>query len=237
MEYLIFNFNLMKKIFYILLCIMFVSSCKEHQLSNYGIEFQDKNCKICLDKNNNYTISVESFESSEMIYIMFLSYGKYECHNNNLLLYDDEGFEMSFKIKENRLSPKESFSFMKGNEMESRYIHPDEAYLYRYDSAHLQRKTRIIEDFENLSLSNTFYCGTYNNNGGRSSININEDGTYQFIYKDLLLSKGEWEIEDNILYLYDLDLSYRHEIIINGMTLMIKKSFGDFESYKFEFYE
>lgn len=52
----------------------------------------------------------------------------------------------------------------------------------------------------------------------------------------MLLSKGEWEIEDNILYLYDLDLSYRHEIIINGKTLIIKKSFGDFEAYEFELY-
>lgn len=171
-----------------------------------------------------------------MIYIMFLSRGRYERYMNNLLLYDDNGFEMSFKIKENALSPKKSFAFMKGNEMESRYIHPDEEYLYKYDSMCLEKKTRIINDFENLSLSNTFYCGTYNNNGGRSSININEDGTYQFIYKDLLLSEGEWEVEDNILYLYDLDSSYRHEIIINGKTLMIKKSFGDFEAYEFELY-
>ena len=231
------SLNIMKKIFYILLCTMFVSSCKEHILSNYGIEFHDKECKIYLDKDKNYTISVEGQESQDMIFVMFLSYGKYERHNNNLLLYDDEGFEMSFKIKENRLSPKESFAFMKGNEMESRYIHPDEAYLYRYDSAHLERKAQIINDFENSSIGGTFKCGTYNHNGGRSSIKINEDGTYQFIYKDLLLSKGKWEIEDNILYLYDLDLSYRHEIIINGKTLIIKKSFGDFESYKFEFYE
>ena len=212
----------MRKIFYILLCIMFVSSCKEHQLSNYGIEFHDKECKIYLDKDKNYTIIVEGQESQDMIFVMFLSYGKYE---------------MSFKIKENRLSPKESFAFMKGNEMESRYIHPDEAYLYRYDSAHLERKTQIINDFENSSIGGTFKCGTYNHNGGRSSIKINEDGTCQFIYKDLLLSKGKWEIEDNILYLYDLDLSYRHEIIINGKTLIIKKSFGDFEAYEFELYE
>lgn len=216
---------------------MFVSSCKEHQLSNYGIEFQDKNCKIYLDKNNNYTISVESFESSEMIYIMFLSRGRYERYINNLFLYDDKGFKMSFKIKENRLLPKESFPFMKGNEMESRYIHPDEAYLYRYDSAHLERKTQIINDFENSSIGDTVKCGTYNHNSGRSSININEDGTYQFIYKDLLLSEGEWRVEKNILYLTDANLSYQHEIIINGKTLMIKKSFGDFEAYKFEFYE
>ncbi len=66
MEYLIFNFNLMRKILYILLCIMFVSSCKEHKLSNYGIEFHDKECKIYLDKDKNYTISVEGQESQDM---------------------------------------------------------------------------------------------------------------------------------------------------------------------------
>ena len=239
MEYLIFNFNLMRKIFYILLCIMFVSSCKEHQLSNYGIEFQDKNCKICLDKNNNYTISVESLESSDMIFVMLLSQGKYERHKNNLLLCDDEGFEMSFKIKKNKLSPNKSFAFMRGYDQVTRYIHKDDACFYNYDSAYIKRKIKKINEFKNTSSSkNGFYCGMYESVGYvDGSININENGTFEIAYKDLLLSKGEWKIEDNMLYLYDLDLSYQHEIIINGKTLMFKKSFGDFDSVVFKLYK
>lgn len=238
-SFLFKTYFFMKKIFYILSCVLFISSCKEHKLTNYNIAFQDKDCNIYLDKDKKYTISVESLESSDMIFVMLLSQGKYERHKNNLLLCDDEGFEMSFKIKKNKLSPNKSFAFMRGYDLESRYIHKDDACFYNYDSAYIKRKIKKINEFKNLSSSeNGFYCGMYESVGYvDGSININENGTFEIAYKDLLLSKGEWKIEDNMLYLYDLDLSYQHEIIINGKTLMFKKSFGDFDSVVFKLYE
>ena len=179
-------------------------------------------CGLYLVDDGSYYIDVEP--RVEHWVALLPSFGQYTETASRIYLHDDMNH---FEIVLKKSSPKKlkvvkGFCFMKGASFELFRSQPcDRNMAYPYPGHAVLES--LAEDYRsNDSIVNSMPLGEYRTRkhvDPAYSISLLSNGTYYLKYRNVVLSKGNFNRENNLLLLWDRDLDATFPMLINDKEL------------------
>jgi len=183
-------------------------------------------CNIFFYKEGVYEVTLEDY-TDENPYLIILSFGQYTIQDDKIVLFDKYNeFKMQFVLKDSFIVGHKTYKWLKDKKMQK-------SYFEIYDKPFFQKA-----NFKNLAESrsqfakqninqNDFYLGTYKMQMDYI-LNFNSCASYQFKYKEIIISEGTWKRKGNELILKDIEIETPFYILIGKETLINKMLPGDF---------
>ena len=181
--------------------------------------------------DDEYYMELSYNATEDIVYSLVLSYGNYFVKDSLVKLKDKIfGCEifLSFNNKSNFLEVKKGFAFMSnrcfnyyGKSYEDDILitnHKDSAALSEERQRYVEKHTDLLP----LSI------GLYGSDSPfEYKLSLQEQQFYQLSYFDIILSKGQWKREGNILHLCDTTLNCTFHLLIGDGVLISKLLPGD----------
>lgn len=197
---------------------------------SYEMEMEQErlSCFMEFINTDDYYIEVSSQETEDIVYVVVLSYGKYKVEDGRLVLMDAlHDYQMEMTLADETLLIQKGFEFMKGK----CFVRNGTSYRTNIpgideniNKANIQEeRDRYI--VQNNELHNLTY-GRYKAMKFQFFLDLDENKTYTYCfgYKGCSLSKGTWERNGNVLYLYDASLDCTFYLLIGDDNRLISKS-------------
>ncbi|MCF8308265.1 MAG: hypothetical protein K9I68_04565 [Bacteroidales bacterium] len=204
-------------IFLASITIISVKSLEVYMTELYG----SKNCYIYFYDDNNYKITLYDEVTIDMVWIFRLSYGSYQWEGNNVYLHDNyNDLNMVFKKKGDELMPVKAFLFLKNTSFKKRNEDRYRSSLNKYEISPLEQQ---IEEVKTKSIAAPITLrGTYRGGfSGHFRLFFTENNQYKYWYQDLLISKGEWRRENNIIKMQDAFLKHSFTMVVKNYNQLI----------------
>ena len=213
--------------------------CLANQKINTGkyqinIESEQVNCELNISPDSTYEIQLCFQETEDMVYCAVLSYGHYSYTNEQLVLHDDYyNFDWNIFIRDKTLiKVNQGYAFLDGKRIVDyqnenvRILPPSENYQNAIKSA--------IYRFKAQQDNPQLIPGQYEDQNQRYLLKIENDGSYLLFLKDMLLSKGSWNRQNNDLIFNDDDLNHNFTMAIGNRTLLSMGIPGEFGGTMFK---
>ena len=221
----------------IALILLFICSENQHFLTGkyqINIESEQVNCELNISPDSTYEIQLCFQETEDMVYCAVLSYGHYSYTNEQLVLHDDYyNFDWNIFIRDKTLiKVDQGYAFLDGKRIVDyqnenvRILPPSEIYQNAIKSA--------INRFKAQQDNPQLIPGQYEDQNQRYLLKIENDGSYLLFLKDMLLSKGSWNPQNNDLIFNDDDLNHNFTMAIGNRTLLSMGIPGEFGGTMFE---
>lgn len=196
---------------------------------SYEMEMEQErlSCFIEFIDSDDYYIEVSSQETEDIVYVVVLSYGKYKIEDGRVVLMDAlHDYQMEMVLADETLLMQKGFGFMKGK----CFMFPVTS--YRTDipggidedinKANIQEE-RDRYSVQNKELHNLTY-GKYKAIKFAFDLDVYENNTYCFGFRDCPFSKGTFKRNGNVLNLYDPSLDCTFYLLIGDDNRLISKS-------------
>lgn len=191
------------------------------------MEQEQLSCFIEFINSDDYYIEVSSQETDDIVYVVVLSYGKYKIEDGRVVLTDAlHDYQMEMVLADESLLIQKGFGFMKGK----CFMFPGAS--YRTDipggidedinKADIQEE-RDRYNVQNKELHNLTY-GRYKAIKFAFYLDVDENNTYCFGFRDCPFSKGTFKRDGNVLNLYDPSLDCTFYLLIGDDNKLISKS-------------
>ena len=212
----------MKKNIIFLILIAFIIHPKA-QINNVFSSIEKTNDSLSTDiyfyQNGIFEIIMHEVVSDDIIFEFTISSGNYFVRNNQIVCKDwFNGFESAFCIKKDSIITLKSFNYLKITGFSKSkfkiYETPDLHYIGSANSSELRKrhKNNKPENYE-------FKIGTYENSEGFRIV-LNNSNEYKVLFKNMVISKGNWIRIENELKLFDVDLGHSFYAVIKTNILI-----------------
>jgi len=190
--------------------------------------------KLC--ENGNYEISSDNYNGC-LIMSHYISEGKYEIHNDTILLTDSyTQHQLLYRLNNTSLIPIKTYPFMK------EIVFKDYNKICRTEKNNIGHKIPIekrISNFEKTNTQNNHFeegIYVYKSIGARFEMKFDSEKKYEFSFKlegvDVLSSNlelylifftGTWECKGNILTLWDTNFQHQFYGLIreDGIEILV----------------
>ncbi len=171
-------------------------------------------CSLYLLQENRYYIDISIWESDDIVFGMFPSYGTFYKRGKFYYLEDiSSGAELVLKeVKYSNLLVKKGFCFMKNEYFfKDEYTYDSDENMIDFEEEAVKRQRRELDLLKNKQTDPVpLQLGVYKN--GTISLFLELDFHYRILFFSesplCLLSEGKWEKHGNVLHLYDPSLNY-----------------------------
>ncbi len=195
---------------------------------SYEMEMEQEklSCFIEFINSDDYFIEVSSQETDDIVYVVVLSYGKYNIEDGRVVLKDAlHDYQMEMVLADETLLIQKGFGFMKGK----CFMFPEASYRTdipgideNINKANIQEE-RNRYNVQNKELHNLTY-GRYKALKFAFDLAVDENNTYCFGFRDCPLSTGTFKRNGNVLNLYDPSLDCTFYLLIEDDNSLISKS-------------
>ncbi len=199
--------------------------------STYELDWKEErfSCGILFINGSEYYIDLSYYATDDIVYSLVLSYGNYITEGSLVKMMDKRfGYEMYMKSNGNKLEVKKGFSFMNNRCFSyDKLSYKDDIPITNHkDSAALsEERQRYVEKHTDLL---PLPIGLYGSDSPfEYKLSLQEQQFYQLSYFDIILSKGQWKREGNILQLFDTTLNCTFHLLIGDGVLISKLLPGD----------
>ena len=226
----------MKKyiLIFVLILLQF-KSLNSQTIASYQLSINFYGVHIHLFDTNKYILSITIGSPLDDISRYDLSYGTFTKDGNKIILKDKiNGSEINL-IKEN-ISVSNDLLTDKGlvcfnNEP---FIYTNSLFTFsdnykKLDSIANLNYKEIIQNSESCNINE----GKYSSDKGNFEIKINSNKKYEYKIDNIIISKGNYVINGNIINFYDEYLRYTFKAEINKDTITNSNLPGYFDNIKF----
>ena len=224
----------MKKVFllFIFFFSMLLSLAQCHvEGKEYDLDWNEEgfSCGILFINGSEYYIDLSYYATEDIVYTLVLSYGNYITEGSSVKMTDKRfGYEMLMESNGDCLKVKKGFSFMNNRcfNYSGWSYENDVPITNQKDSMALseERQRYVKKQADLLPLPIGLYAS---DSPFAYKLSLQEQQVYQLSYYDIVLSKGKWERDGNILQLHDTALNCTFHLLIGDGALVSKLLPGD----------
>jgi len=189
-------------------------------------------CNIYFFKSGSYYIELSENVTSDINESLVLSYGKFSLTNNEVTLIDKvHNYKMRLIVDNKTLIVKQAFGFM----INKRFVYYNSITISEPKFLSSNIDARMLQE-ERKSYKNRHITlvplnfGIFENEQG-FKLNIQQNNKYKLEFKNIILSEGEWNRDNNELELKDLNLKHSFYVLINDKKLISKLLPGDYKGF------
>ena len=205
-------------------------------LGVYSFDTPDKiiDCNIYFFKSGNYYIEVNENITSDMNESLVFSYGTFVVNGSVVKLLDKvNNYTMELILDNKELVVKKSFNWLLSKHFTfSGSISNSEPKFItsKFDTLETQLERKNYKRLNKNLFS--FDLGTYKNKQG-FCLNIQQNNSYKLVFKNIILSEGQWFREGNELSLFDITLKHSFYLLIDNQKLISKFLPGEYKGSLF----
>lgn len=197
----------------------------------YDLDWNEEgfSCGILFINDSEYYIDLSYYATEDIVYTLVLSYGNYITESSLVKMTDKRfGYEMLVECNEGCLKVKKGFSFMSNRCFNySGWSYTNDVPITNHEDsvALLEERQKYVEKHSDLL---PLPIGLYASDSPFAyKLSLQEQQVYQLCYYDIVLSKGKWKRDGNILQLHDTALDCTFHLLIGVNVLVSKLLPGD----------
>lgn len=197
----------------------------------YNLDWNEEgfSCDILFINGSEYYIDLSYYATDDIVYTLVLSYGNCITEGSLIKMTDKRfGYEMLMECDEDCLKVKKGFSFMNNRCLNyNGWSYTNDVPIANHkDSVALSEdRQRYVEKHADLL---PLPIGLYASDSPFNyKLSLREQQVYQLFYYDIVLSKGQWKRDGNILQLYDTALNCTFHLLVGNGVLVSKLLPGD----------
>ena len=221
---------MLKKLLFCIIALVslhgFAQSSVDGKSYEMEMEQERLSCFMEFINTDDYYIEVCSQETEDIVYVVVLSYGKYKVEDGRLVLMDAlHDYQMEMTLADDTLLLQKGFGFMKGKcfvRLGTSYRTSIPGIDENINKASIQEeRNRYI--VQNKELHDLAY-GRYKAIQFAFDLDLNDNNSYCFGFRECPLSKGAFKRNGNVLNLYDASLDCTFYLLIGDDNRLISKS-------------